>query len=272
MTEVEKLIELNNELREQLTPENNDYYENILIYLRTKSIFQDELPIEKILIELLQDILEAQKNNESAKDYFGDNPQPMLDSLLAQLPAVSFYKKIKLMSVVFIISSAFALFSMLTSPSPSINILTLLINGAISLAFVELVFFLINRYTFKPSKSKKKEYFIAFLISSSFISLTFISNYLGDFWLSISVPQFTGLMIVWLALLVASSWILIKRAKEFYYLIPSLIMLALIPTLMQLPVTKSWFISSTNKIIFTIIALIIIYGSMFINSKRIKES
>lgn len=74
MTKEEKLIEKNNELREQLTPENKEYYEKVLIYLRTKSLFHDELEIENILIELLQDILEAQKNNESAEDYFGKNP------------------------------------------------------------------------------------------------------------------------------------------------------------------------------------------------------
>ncbi|MEG0286504.1 MAG: hypothetical protein RR494_13195 [Vagococcus sp.] len=271
MTESEKLIELNNELREQLTPENNEYYENILIYLRTKSLFQDELTIEKILIELLQDILEAQKNNESAKDYFGENPQPMLDTLLKQVPKISFLKKLKLMLIVFSISSVFALFSMLTKPEPTLNFLTLLFNGVISFIFVELIFLMINRYTFKPNKSKKKEYLVVFLVSFIFIGLTFLSNIFGDFWLSIPVPSFTSLVIVWSALLIASIWILVKKKKEYYYAIPSLTMLALIPTLLKLPMTKHLFISSTNKIIMVVIALIVIYGSMFISSKKLKS-
>ncbi|MGL5684567.1 MAG: hypothetical protein ACRCXQ_02090, partial [Vagococcus fluvialis] len=132
MTKEEKLIEKNNELREQLTPENKEYYEKVLIYLRTKSLFHDELEIENILMELLQDILEAQKNNESAEDYFGKTPQEQLDILLNQLPKVSVKKKLSLVFIVFAISTAFSLFSTLTNPIPSINILTIIFNGVIS--------------------------------------------------------------------------------------------------------------------------------------------
>ncbi|MDT2834976.1 hypothetical protein P7H70_13095 [Vagococcus carniphilus] len=89
MNETEKLIEKNNNLRELLSAENKEYYEQILIYIRTKSFFHDELDIEKILLEILQDILEAQKNSENAVDYFGNNPQNTLDDILSQLPKIT---------------------------------------------------------------------------------------------------------------------------------------------------------------------------------------
>lgn len=271
MTKEEKLIEKNNELREHLTPENKEYYENVLVYLRTKSLFHDELEIENILMELLQDIIEAQKNNESAEDYFGKNPQEQLDRLLNQLTKVPIKKKISLVFIVFAISTAFSLFSTLTSPIPSINLLTILFNGVISVFFVSLVFYMINRYTFKSNKSKKKEFFITFIISFIFIGLTFLSNYIGDFWLSIHVPEITSLIIVWLALIIISSWIIFKKKKESYYFIPSMTMLALVPTLFKLPVTKHLFLSSTNKIIFAVITLIVVYGSMYLGTKKLRD-
>lgn len=271
MTEKEKLIEKNNELREQLTPENKKYYENVLIYLRTKSLFHDELAIENILMELLQDILEAQKNNESAESYFGKKPQEQLDIMLKQLPRIPVKKKLSLVFIVFVISTTFSLFSTLANPVPSINLLSILFNGVISVLFVSLIFYLINRYTFKPDKNKKKEFLIVFLVGFTFFTLTFLSNYFGGLWLSIHVPKMTSLIIIWLAVIIISGWIILKKKKDSYYFIPSMIMLALVPTLFKLPMTKHLFLSSTNKIIFAVITLIIVYGSMYLGTKKLKD-
>ena len=270
MTKEEQLIELNNKLREQLTPENKDYYEKVLIYLRTKSIFHNELDVEALLIELLQDILEAQKNNETAENYLGKAPQETLDLLLKQLPQVPLKKKINLSLIVFVISSAFSLFSSLTKPVPSINFLTLILNGIISLVFVSLFFYLINRYTFKPNKSKKIEFLAIFLLSFLFIGLTFLSNYLGDIWLNIRVPAGTSLLIVWLALLIVSLWIIVKKKKEYYYAIPSMALLALLPTLQKIPATAPLFYSKTNKLIFVVLLLVVFYGLSYLNHKKMK--
>ncbi len=270
MTKEEKLIEENNVLREKLTPENKEYYEKVLIYIRTKSLFHAELDIELILIELLKDILEAQSNGESAEAFFGENPQPMLDNLLNQLPKIATSKKVKLILLVFGISSLFSLFSSLTKINPSIDILTLIFNGLISLAFVKLVFWVINQFTFKPNTNKKKEYVIAFFISFLFIGLTFVSNYLGSLWLNISVPSMTGLVITWGGLMIYSLWLLLKKKKEYYYSILSLALLNLIPTVQHIPSTKALLATNTNKTIFIVLILGLIYGSMYLNFKKIK--
>ena len=56
----EQLIEKNNQLREQLSPANKAYYENLLLYLRTKSLSKNDQQVETLLLEILQDMLEAQ--------------------------------------------------------------------------------------------------------------------------------------------------------------------------------------------------------------------
>ncbi|MGX7023940.1 DUF1129 family protein [Vagococcus hydrophili] len=271
MTKEEKLIEKNNQLREQLTVENKEYYEKVLIYIRTKSLFHEELDTELILMELLQDILEAQENSESAESFFGKNPQPMLDKLLEQLPTVDSKKRIKLVLMVFGISSLFSLFSSLTRINPSINFLALLFNGLISLVFVKIIFSMMNQFTFKPNASKKKEYVIVFLISFLFFGLTFVSNYLGGFWLSIHVPSMTGLFLTWGGLVIYALWILLKKKKEYYYSILSLALLNFIPTVQHIPSVNGLLASNTNKTIFIVVIVVLIYGSMYINLRKMRK-
>lgn len=268
MNETEKLIEKNNNLRELLSAENKEYYEQILIYIRTKSFFHDELDIEKILLEILQDILEAQKNSENAVDYFGNNPQNTLDDILSQLPKITFKKRASLIGIVFAISSGFSLFSTLTSKYPSIDFLSLLFNGLISFIFVELILYLINRQSFKPYQNKKREYFFAFCISFVFIGLTFLSNHFGHFWLSLHVPPYTGLTVTWLGIFVLFIWVISKKRNDYYHIVFSLAILNLIPTFSKIPSFNLLVSSTTHKIIFILIVLILIYGSQFYYLKK----
>lgn len=70
---MESLSEKNNQLREKLTPENRKYYEKLLVYLRVKG--KDEVATEAVLLEILQDMLEAQAEGQTAKQYFGTDPK-----------------------------------------------------------------------------------------------------------------------------------------------------------------------------------------------------
>lgn len=82
---MEPLIEKNNQLREKLTRENQKYYEKLLVYLRVKG--KDEVATEAVLLEILQDMLEAQAEGQTAKQYFGTDPKGAADELLAEINA-----------------------------------------------------------------------------------------------------------------------------------------------------------------------------------------
>ncbi|MGO2315522.1 MAG: hypothetical protein ACTH5K_06310, partial [Pseudolactococcus laudensis] len=62
---VTMLIEENNQLREKLNAENKVYYDKILLYMRSTSLFKTDLEIENILLDLLRDLMEVPKNGES---------------------------------------------------------------------------------------------------------------------------------------------------------------------------------------------------------------
>lgn len=80
-----ELVEQNNQLRKQLNPENKKYYEEILVYIRV-NMNKKEKQTEEILLDILQDILDAQKNGTSAHVFFGKNPKEISDAILAELP------------------------------------------------------------------------------------------------------------------------------------------------------------------------------------------
>ncbi len=80
---VEEMVALNNERRLQLNEENLKYYEDMLIYLRTSRIPQRRA--EELLLEMLDHLLEAQREGRKAQDVFGDDPQKYCQEIVASM-------------------------------------------------------------------------------------------------------------------------------------------------------------------------------------------
>lgn len=81
----EVLIKENNNKRKQLTKNNLTYYENMIVYIRL-SISKSELAIEEILSELLDHLLDAQAEDKTAYDVFGDDPKEYVEEIIIGLP------------------------------------------------------------------------------------------------------------------------------------------------------------------------------------------
>lgn len=103
MTKTQEMIQQNNELREQLNTENKTYYEEILIYMRLRDWLKDEEDIESKLLEILQDMISAQKDGISAKEYFGQEPKATADEILSNVP-INWLDGLKILGLVFGIS------------------------------------------------------------------------------------------------------------------------------------------------------------------------
>lgn len=82
---IKQLIQENNEKRKQLTKENETYYEQLLVYIRS-NLFREERATEELLYELLDHILLAQKDGKSAQDVLGKEPKQLADELIDTLP------------------------------------------------------------------------------------------------------------------------------------------------------------------------------------------
>lgn len=109
------LIELNNEKRELLTTENETAYSDMLIYIRLAKV--PEYHAEELLIEILDHLIEAQQEEKSAYDIFGDDLQAYCDELIAALPKQSLREQLSiplfitsyLLAIYFAVSSVIAL-------------------------------------------------------------------------------------------------------------------------------------------------------------------
>ncbi|ALS02340.1 hypothetical protein ATZ33_13380 [Enterococcus silesiacus] len=157
---IKDLIKQNNELRKQLNPENKKYYEEILVYIRV-NMNKDEQKTEEILLEILQDILDAQKNSTSAQAFFGKNPKEISDNILAELPNDSEKYWSKFLFVFFLILLQYNLFDLLLQPVVSINwfntvlpVILLVVTAILGLTSIKYSAF---------ASDKKKSYFFAFL-------------------------------------------------------------------------------------------------------------
>ncbi|MCJ2161312.1 hypothetical protein [Lentilactobacillus kefiri] len=144
MMKADSLIEENDQLRKQLTPENKQYYEELMTYIRANSTFKSDLDVEQILLDILNDILEAQSNNQTAQSYFGKNPKESADDILKSLPrnlteTLKFALSIALgYIVVFMIPS-------LTTPGIKTDLGNLIIMGIVSFILANIILWLVGQ-------------------------------------------------------------------------------------------------------------------------------
>lgn len=83
--ETKKLIEMNNQKREQLTNENEAYYSDILIYVRLK-LELSEHDTEEVLMEMLDHLIEGQQAGKTATEIFGQEPIDYAETIIDELP------------------------------------------------------------------------------------------------------------------------------------------------------------------------------------------
>ncbi|WP_068676161.1 DUF1129 family protein [Oceanobacillus sp. Castelsardo] len=79
------IIKLNNEKREQLSESNKTYYEDMLMYIRLNTN-KSEQQTEEVLLELLEHLLEADNNGQTAKDVFGEDLKAYCNELISEIP------------------------------------------------------------------------------------------------------------------------------------------------------------------------------------------
>lgn len=152
---VEQLIEENNRLREELNDENKVYYEKILLYLRIKSIFKDDVEIETILIGLLRDLLDAQGHGENACDYFGKNAKEMCEELLEQTSRSKVKDVVKFILIGFIAYAMSSQMFEIAKPILTLNI-GQLISGVFAAGIaIWLILYLVKCFVFRETKENK---------------------------------------------------------------------------------------------------------------------
>lgn len=170
---VEYLIEENNRLREALNDENEVYYEKILLYLRIKSIFKDDMEIETILLGLLRDLLEAQSHGENAYDYFGKDAKEMCEGLLEQTSRSNVSDVVKFSLIVFSVYALSSQMFEIAKPTLTLNIGQLISGLFAAVLAIWLILYLVKCFVFRKTKDNKLMDKMSLIILYAVVGVTF---------------------------------------------------------------------------------------------------
>lgn len=81
---VEQLVKENSEKRSLLTEDNENYYTDLLVYVRLQWRLS-ERQTEEVLLEMLDHLLDGQNEGKSAANIFGKDPLLFADQLIKEI-------------------------------------------------------------------------------------------------------------------------------------------------------------------------------------------
>lgn len=252
-----QLAKQNNKYREQLSLENKAYYEDILLYMRTFGFFYEELETEQHLMTILQDILEAQKNGESAEEYFGKKPKEIVDQLTKEFNNPSWKSIFKISGWIFLISIFYTITSSFTRPSLQVNVFILLLNGILSLASVYGLLKMLHLSIYVKKQFPK---FIRFFVLWIMVMISFCLFFLIQLFAPKQGIIKIGSPFDWITILViiimAIVYVIFKKKQEFYGVLAYGIALGTFGLLLRAPQTKEYFQNGKNPT-FLVISTIV---------------
>ena len=127
-------IKENNSLRDQLTPENKRFYEDLLVLVRSKSLLLDDKVYEETLLVILQDLLSAQAAGKSAREYLGKDLDALATEIVQETPHNTRKNNVKMVA---------GLLGILLASMIGPNLVTSLITGqafSISGAIISVIY------------------------------------------------------------------------------------------------------------------------------------
>jgi len=206
-----KTIEQCQKLAKQLTKENKAYYDDFLSYVAKHNFWSDDENINVMLLEILQDLLQAQADGIIAEEYFGNNPQDVADELIKNIPSGSKragWKKIaSLLSALALIPLVLSLMQ----PGQEIGLLHLLI-ACIAPAFLGLVMFFVFIFDKRYKQTKKNTIITAILFGVMFTLVTLVAGlsivFLPDFY--VIVPSWIRVIL----LTISIGWSIVPVIKS----------------------------------------------------------
>ncbi|MTD40339.1 hypothetical protein GIX45_17285 [Erwinia sp. CPCC 100877] len=182
----------NNELKKQLTPENQQYYEEVRKHLES-SVTKNEASLEE---KLLKEILSAQKNRQSAQAAFGQSATELSKTLLA---AATTQKTLsKFIFLFFLIFLQYNLFDHLLQPVIVLRFFNTVLPVILLIAAVLLGLAAVK--CFASPKNRRKKYRLVVLAFAcwvgSIISLLLDKQPLLTQQLIVSQQLFAGILLL----------------------------------------------------------------------------
>lgn len=256
---VNKLIAENNRLREKLNPENLAYYEKFITYFRMKNLVKNNLEVEETLMEVLKNLLAAQKEGVSAKDYLGKKPEALAEELLQNISTYSFKEIFENGLAAFAIFLLFSLSSSLFSPAKSPIIL-----GHWMLSFLLFIGCLYSVFYLLAKSVYHKKTWLAFIPVLIFLGLNLlISTFIPAFWVILLGPAMKLLILSFIFL---GALIFIFKGKFYEFLPVTVVLFALALSRLNFQMAN-WLATSPGNLV-GFLAIVLAGIATFIIAKK----
>lgn len=267
--ETEALTQKNAVLQQQLIKENETYYSDLLVYIRTKTFFRDELKTEELLMEVLQDILEAQDNGISAADYFGNSPKETANQIIEQIP-FNFKNVLSTFIYAFLAYTAFSILPSLIFPETTFDAGTFIFTGIYYFFLAVLLIWGFGQTIYRniPKVIEIAVFLVFILLSSAPFVLESIFHFETS--LTFSLDGALGILLI----LLIAAMVIYKASREplFATFIPIVFVSGLLGVLYRLELTESYLMSDPGKIIATTILIISILVSVYLTHRLSKQN
>lgn len=239
------LIKENAKLQELLNPINEEYYGNLLIYVRSNSVFKDEKILEEALLEILQDILDAQENGETAEDYFVKQPKEIADALLKEVP-ISIGNGVHLAVAVLFVYALITVIPSLASPNTLLDVGKLLIGSIYWTILAIIIVWQIGNNIYTTKRTFKK--YLAIFLTIMFIILGISLSIFFKTSLTLDTEGLVGISIIAVILLSCGIFFLRQtHKKELTPFVPIMLTTAIIGVLYRIPVSQEFLTSNLGK-------------------------
>lgn len=146
---VKAMIKENNALREQMTPFNRSYFEDMILAMRASRV--EPVRAEELLLEAAALLLQGQGKGKNAKQIFGENPEDYFKDIMGSSPSrperskLNYYLMIAwtALTILFSVLAIAGLFMKWSSGSADmfgkVSVFTLILVGFGSIVLMELL-------------------------------------------------------------------------------------------------------------------------------------
>lgn len=259
----------NAKLQEFLNPTNEEYYGNLLLYVRGKSLLKEEKVLEEALLEILQDILDVQENGGTAENYFGKQPKEIADELLKEIPN-SFFSSFKLIFTVLFTYSLIVTIPALASPNPLLDVGKLLIGGVYWTSIAMIIVHQIGNDAYTTNQTFRK--YLNFSLSALLIILGIVLSILSHTRLTINTEGSVGIALIGGIILICGIFFFKQSDKEALMpFLPILCIGAMLGILYRIPSFQVLLIRPIGKIIaigLLILGMISFYFLLYKGKKK----
>ncbi|GAJ26854.1 hypothetical protein JCM15457_1805 [Liquorilactobacillus sucicola DSM 21376 = JCM 15457] len=241
-TRTKLLRDETNKLRKQLKEPNAIFFDDLRSYLITSGIFYAEEDVTEQIYNVCLDLIEAQENGQTAKEYFGKDSRKLANSMIKNFKKASLREMINITCIPIGIFWLITFFSDFANPGTlKINILEYFLMAVLSVALTCIVFSLVHKSVYLSEdnifrKSKTAGFILGTAFFASFVLLFSAISFWTPAFLTIRIIYPYDTILILALAVVFVTWIISSKQIYLYPITPFVVLIAIVGIIQRIPV------------------------------------